>query len=126
MSPNPSSPGPIDGIWELVRAELDGEQAPELVTTKTVLTLANGAYEVRFAGEIADRGTFEAGTTPDDKTILLRGTEGQNAGRTILGIYQLVGERLRVCYGLSGVAPAAFTTATGTERYLATYRRKLS
>ena len=89
----------IDGIWELIRAELDGEQAPEMITTKTELALADGTYEVRFAGEVADRGEFAVGTTEDVKTIVLRGIEGPNAGRTIPCIYQLVGERLRVSLG---------------------------
>lgn len=107
-----------------MRAELDGEAAPELVVTKTELTFVGDAYEVRFAGEVVDRGTFEIrGGTPI-ATIILHGNEGPNRGRTIPCIYQLVGDRMRICYGLAGVTPAGFTAAAGEERYLATYRRK--
>lgn len=124
MSPLSSySQSPIDGTWQLIRAELDGEAAPELVVTQTVLALAAGAYEVRFAGEIADRGSFELCETAEANSIILRGTDGPNAGRSIPCIYQLAGGRLRICYGLDGVAPTQFATSTGQQRYLAIYRR---
>lgn len=114
----------LDGIWEMVRAEFDGDEAPELVVIQTEVELRDGTYFVRFAGRVADRGSFELGETAGTKTILLRGVEGPNAGRTIPCIYQRVGERLRVCYGLDGVAPVEFATASGQQRYLATYRLK--
>jgi uncharacterized protein (TIGR03067 family) len=111
---------PLDGHWELVRAELDGEQAPELIVTRTEMTLNAGTYTVLFAGEVADRGTFELG----EGTAHLRGDVGVNAGRSIPCIYQRVGSRLRVCYGLNGTLPTDFATAAGQQRYLATYRLK--
>ena len=113
----------LDGTWQLVRAELDGERAPEMVATKTEITLRGGNYEVRFGGVTADRGTFEVGLTLEVSALVLHGTEGPNAGRTIPCIFQLAGERLRVCYGLNGVAPTEFVTAAGQQRYLAVYRR---
>ena len=57
-------------------------------------------------------------------TFILLGAKGPNAGRTIPCIYQLAGNRLRVCYGLDGTTPTAFATTAGSPHYLATYRRK--
>lgn len=119
----PTLPSSLDGTWKLIRAELDGEAMPESVAMKTELTLAAGTYIVRFAGEIVDRGTFEIGSSAEARTITLHGTEGPNAGRTIPSIYQLAGDRLRVCYGLRGVAPTEFVTTGGDQHYLAMYRR---
>lgn len=112
----------IDGIWEMVRAEMEGDAAPEMVVAKTALELANGTYAVRFAGKISDRGSFELAATGDVNSLLLRGREGPNAGRTIPCIYQRMGDRLRICFGLSGVVPTEFTATAGQQRYLATYR----
>jgi hypothetical protein len=39
-------------------------------------------------------------------------------------LYQLAGDRLRVCYGLDGVTPDAMATRARDQRYLATYARK--
>ena len=119
----PPSDSSIEGVWQLVRAELDGEPAHELVTQHTVLELTAGNYSVRYDGVVADRGSFELGGNPAQKTIILRGSDGPNAGQTIPGIFQLVGDRLRICYGLNGHAPAEFATAKGQRRYLAVYRR---
>jgi uncharacterized protein (TIGR03067 family) len=115
-------PGPtaIEGIWQMVRAELDGETAPELVTTKSSFELRDGGYVMRFDGEIVDRGTLAFDTAAG--SFLLRGTEGTNAGRTIPCIYQMVGERLRICFGLDETAPTQFATGPESRRYLVTYR----
>lgn len=113
----------LAGTWTMIRAELEGEEAPELVTRKTVLQLDATRYAVVYDGEVMDRGTYELGGTTAAQTIVLKGESGPNAGRTIPGIYQLVGDRLRVCFGLDSTAPTAYATAAGNRRYLATYRR---
>ena len=113
----------IEGRWQMVRAELAGEFAPELVTAKTVLEIAAGEYRVRYAGEIADRGTFRFVATADPLQAELRGTAGPNAGRTIPCILQLAGDRLRINYGLDGHVPAEFRGAPDGSRFLANYRR---
>jgi uncharacterized protein (TIGR03067 family) len=118
------TPTALDGVWEMVRAECAGEAAPELVVQRTEIELAQGEYRVRFAGQLADRGQFEIGAAGDMPRLILRGRHGPNAGRTIPCIFQLKGERLRICYGLDGVPPVAFATQAGDQRYLATYRRK--
>ena len=110
----------LAGTWEMIRAELGGEDAPDLLALRVELELTADTYVVRFAGKIADRGTY----TLTGKTLTLTGTEGPNQGRTIPCLFQLAGGRLRVCYGLGGTAPTAFATAAGSPHYLASYRRK--
>lgn len=120
-----SEPGPVlDGLWQMIRAEFEGELAPELVTTKTTLELVEGSYRVWFDGVVSDQGSFALGRAGEDSTIVLCSTGGQNAGRTIPAIYQQVGDRLRVCYGLDGAVPVEFRAESGASRYLATYRRR--
>lgn len=113
----------VIGVWQMIRAELSGESAPELVTAKTTIELCDGQYLVRYAGQVVDRGTFELGAAIECPTFVLHGKEGPNAGRSIPCLYQLRGDRLRVCYGLDGTAPDGFATVGGDQRYLAVYRR---
>ncbi len=47
----------FEGTWQMIRAELNGEPAPELVTSKKVLELKAGNYAVRYAGQVIDSGT---------------------------------------------------------------------
>jgi len=114
----------LAGTWEMIHAEFAGEKAPEFVVLKTEVAFTAVDYVVRFAGETADRGTYTLDLACTPHALTLTGVEGPNAGRTIPCLFQLAGDRLRVCYGLDGVVPAVFTTAAGTQRYLATYRRK--
>ena len=113
----------IEGVWQITQAELAGEEMPALLARKTEVELVAGAYTVSFSGEIADRGTYTLAVAGGHKAITLTGTEGTNAGRTIPAIYQLTGNRLRICYGLDGAAPGAFATKAGAAHFLATYRR---
>jgi len=104
--------------------ELAGEAMPALIAGKTEVELSSGTYVVRFDGQTADRGSYALGASGEHRQMTLRGIEGPNAGRTIPAIYQLVRDRLRVCYGIDGQTPGAFATKTGSQLYLVTYRRK--
>ena len=110
----------LAGTWEMVRAERDGAVADELVALQVELELTGDRYVVRMAGQVADRGSYTLALA----TLTLVGADGPNRGRTIPCIFQRVGNRLRICYGLDGQLPSAFTTSAGSSRYLATYRRK--
>lgn len=114
----------LDGIWEMIRAESEGEPSSDLLALRVELHLTADTYHVHFAGELADQGTYTRTSSVPHETLILLGAKGPNAGRTIPCIYQLVGDRLRVCYGLDGTTPTTFATTAGSAHYLATYRRK--
>ena len=111
---------PLEGTWQPVYAELNGEEAPRMFLEKLELHLTAGKYTVRFGGEASDHGTYEIVAT----TLTLRGISGANAGRTIPSIFKFAGTALSICYGLSGERPTKFTTAAGQQLYLVNYERK--
>jgi uncharacterized protein (TIGR03067 family) len=113
----------LEGRWQPLYAELDGEQAPHEVLQQTEMEFAAGIYTVRFGGVAADTGSFVI--EPDAAHHLaLHGAVGPNAGRTILCLFKFVDDTLMVCFGLGGVRPKNFRTAPGAQLYLVTYRRK--
>ncbi|MBS0631770.1 MAG: TIGR03067 domain-containing protein [Verrucomicrobia bacterium] len=113
-------PDGLTGHWLMIRAENNGEDSSDLAPLKVVLRLEGGSYHVSFGGDLADRGGV---AHPAPGALHLTGTEGPNTGRTIPCIFQLMGDRLRICYGLDGTAPEKFTAPAGSGRYLVTYRR---
>ncbi len=115
---------PIEGNWQPFKAELGGQAAPALALQSMRLTLRAGQYWVRFAGDIHDRGHYEISDSATPAGLLLQCSHGANNGRNIPAIFQLAGDRLRVCYGLDGRSPEAFATGTDPQRYLVTYRRE--
>ncbi len=110
----------LEGIWQPVYAELDGEEAPRMALEKMELELSAGKYTVRFGGEAYDQGLYEV----DETSITLRGLHGPNQGRIIPSLFKFAGAALSICYGLGGERPAKFTTSSGQQRYLVNYQRK--
>lgn len=110
----------LEGIWQPVYAELDGEEAPRMALEQLELELIAGKYIVRFGGGISDHGTYEI----DEIGITLRGSSGPNAGRTIPSLVKCNESALSICYGLSGERPAEFSTGAGRQLYLVNYQRK--
>lgn len=114
----------LTGTWEMIRAETAGEPSPDLIPLRVELQLTPDSYAVHLAGELADGGTCTAIAAQPYPGLALLSTAGPNVGRTIPCIYQLAGNRLRICYGLDGSLPTGFKTTPGSQLYLATYRRK--
>lgn len=109
----------LDGIWQPLYAEYDGEVAPKMMLEKMELELTGGEYAVRFGGVTADQGTY----TINPEGLTLRGVTGPNAGRTIPCLFKFAGGALSICYGLSGTRPKKFVTAAGQQLYLVNYQR---
>jgi len=125
MTSESSAPHALEGLWLPVRAELDGVEAPVMALERIELTLRAGAYAVHFAGEHHDRGHYELiNVESGHARLTLTSKHGENAGRIFASIYQLAGNRLRICYGLDGITPDAFATKLDSQRYLVSYRRK--
>lgn len=110
----------LEGLWQPVYAEHEGEEAPKMMLDKMELELINSEYAVRFGGVTADQGTY----TVDADGLTLRGAVGPNAGRTIPCLFKFAGSALSICYGLDGTRPEKFGTAPDTQLYLANYVRK--
>ncbi len=115
---------PLVGIWLPIKAELEGDPAPEMALAQMQVELTAHTYCVRFGGEMADRGEYRLEKDGPFRTMIMRGMEGQNAGRTIPAIYQINGDRLRMCYGLDGVLPTEFDTVGKKRRYSVTFKRQ--
>jgi uncharacterized protein (TIGR03067 family) len=114
----------LQGMWIPSKAELGGKAMPDDVVKTISLKLDNGKYEV-YVGDSPDRGTYTLDSTTDPKGMSITGTDGPNNGKTFPAIYELHGDKLRICYDLSGKArPTEFKTSEGTKLYLVTYSRK--
>ena len=114
----------IEGVWLVESAEMGGQAMPAEFVKTTTLTISGDQYVV-MVGNAPDRGTVRRDDTKSPKTMDIVGFEGPNKGKTFLAIYELVGDKLRVCYDLSGESrPTEFATKPGTKLFLATYGRK--
>jgi uncharacterized protein (TIGR03067 family) len=114
----------IEGVWLPSAAELAGNKYPDEVRKSIKLVIKDGKYTVTV-GKITDQGTSKMDPSAKPKALDITGTEGPNKGKTILAIYELDGDTLRICYDLSGKSrPTEFKTQEGTQLFLVTYKRE--
>jgi uncharacterized protein (TIGR03067 family) len=114
----------MDGTWLASAAELGGEKFPDEVTKTIKLVVGDGKYTVTV-GKDPDKGTVKLDPSKKPKSVDITGTEGPNKGKTILAIYEIKDDTLKVCYDLSGKArPTEFKTAKDTQLFLVTYTRE--
>jgi uncharacterized protein (TIGR03067 family) len=92
---------------------------------KTIkLVIKDDKYTVTV-GEAVDKGTAKLNPKAKPKELDITGTDGPNKGKTILAIYELDGDTLRICYDLTGKnRPTEFKTKEGTQLFLVTYKRE--
>jgi uncharacterized protein (TIGR03067 family) len=124
LAADPHGNKALQGDWIPVKAELGGQTMPETVLKTISLKLGDGTYDVSVGGA-PDKGTYEIDASTTPRSMIIKGTDGPNKGRTIPAIYELEGKTLRICYDLSGAQqPKEFKTAAGTKLYLVVYQRK--
>src|SRR5580698_2703207 len=87
------------GTWIPSKAELSGMMLPDEVVKTIKLEVKDDKYTVTV-GKQLDKGTIKLNKTAKPKEIDITGTEGPNKGKTILGIYEIDGDTMRVCYDL--------------------------
>src|SRR6185503_15658704 len=80
------SRGGLEGTWVPVAADVAGKP------------LVVGELRVKYL--VFDSGNYMVNETASPATMDIVGRDGPNAGRTMLAIYQLVGDNLTVCYDL--------------------------
>jgi uncharacterized protein (TIGR03067 family) len=106
----------LQGAWHIVALEMDGRKMPA----------GNGARIIvegdRFTslGMGADyKGTLTLNASDKPKSFDLKFTSGPEKGNTNLGIYDLKGDRWRICLDFHGKGrPATFATEPGSGRAL--------
>jgi len=113
----------IQGIWMPVKAALGVQNLPEETLRTMRLKITDDQYEV-VVGREAERGQLKLDPSLKTKTLDIICKEGPNKGKTVLGIYELSNETLRVCYALTGdKRPTAFDVRGEAALFLVTFKR---
>ncbi|MSQ96621.1 MAG: TIGR03067 domain-containing protein [Gemmataceae bacterium] len=114
----------LEGKWTPMSAELAGAKLPESQLAAISLTIAaDGAYTV-VVGKAVDKGTLKIDPAKKLKAMDIVGTDGPNKGKTILAIYEIEKDTLKICYDLGGKdRPTEFTSSKEKPFFLVVYQR---
>ena len=79
------------------------------------------------SNQVVDRGEYLVNDRARPWTIDIVGRDGPNAGRSMLAIFELTGDRLTVCYNLEGgTRPGDMQAESGQMMLSITYERATS
>ena len=115
----------LQGTWDCKSWVLDGNRSPndgrdfEAIYQGNLLTLKNKGQEYRHA--IVTLNPARSPSAMNSWTL-----DGPLADRTVRGIYEFDGEKLKVCFALNddGDRPTEFDSQPGSQRLSITYERR--
>ncbi len=117
------APG-LDGTWVPSSAELAGKKLPADAIASWKLVIKDADYTFT-SNEPTDKGTVKVDRSAKPMTMDIKGVDGPNKGKTILAIFELNGDILKVCYDVGGQKrPAEFQTKEDTLLFLVHYKRQ--
>jgi uncharacterized protein (TIGR03067 family) len=120
----------LQGSWVIVAREYMGKKATEeevehlkgemVIKDNTVTQWA----EEQGKKEVISTSTFRLDAKARPKAVDVTRTTGDLKGRTTLGIYELDGDSLKVCYSFQGEKrPTEFATKADRKSFLLVYKR---
>ena len=91
----------LEGDWVPIAAEVSGQMLPVADLRVSLLSFEDGRYSiVDHAGAVVDAGLWQLGLEGNPRPLDLLGNAGPNAGRRVLAIVALDGDRLCVGYDM--------------------------
>jgi uncharacterized protein (TIGR03067 family) len=115
----PKAMEPLQGTW--VMTQINGDPA----TGDTALVIAGSKYSETVDGTVDETGLFKVDASKTPMTVDLIIQEGDAAGKTQLGIFDVKGDTLRLLLNTAGatVRPTSLEKADG-ELFIVAQRKK--
>jgi uncharacterized protein (TIGR03067 family) len=116
---------PFQGTWAVVSIEQEGMAIPEEHTKGLTLVVKGNERRLEQDGEVKSKATFKVDPGKKPKAIDIEVSDGPLAGRTILGIYEVKDDTLKVCLAIEGDdRPDDFSAKEGSGRQLQVFKKQ--
>jgi uncharacterized protein (TIGR03067 family) len=115
----------MQGDWAADSYVQDGVEVPRDDAQSLFRTVKGNGYTVFRFNKAIGKGTFTLDATKRPRAIDARPAAGKGEAPPILGIYELDGDTLKLCFAMPGKErPAAFTSRPGSGHVLTVWRRE--
>jgi uncharacterized protein (TIGR03067 family) len=112
------------GAWKVELVEAGGKKLPIDLFKEMTVNFEGDKYTVKIGDKVIQKATQKLDPSKSPKTLDGTVAEGPNKGTVILGIYEISGDTLKVCFDPEGKKrPTEFKTADGSQTTLAVYKR---
>jgi uncharacterized protein (TIGR03067 family) len=91
----------LQGTWKAESAEADGNALPDEVVKQMKLVVKGDKYTFT-AGPMEEKGTLKLDPSKKPAEVDIMIEEGEDKGKTQLGLYQLDGDTFKICFGRAG------------------------
>jgi len=104
----------LEGTWTLAEGEMDGQAMPDAMVNGFQVTIRGNRFTSTGMGE-EFKGTVAVDESAMPRRLDMKFTSGPQKGTVNLCIYELKGDRLRMCIATRGtVRPARFESPEGS------------
>jgi uncharacterized protein (TIGR03067 family) len=102
------------GTWRYTSVIMEGKAGLQEKLAKRTITFTGDKWAVREDGNLLQAGTLKLDPAKKPAQIDALVSEGPDKGLTMLGIYEIKGDTLKVCFDPMGKArPTSFTPKGG-------------
>ena len=106
----------FQGTWTFESVEAGGKKVPAAEFKGITVTFEGDKYTVKKGDEVIQAATQKLDPSKSPKTLDVTVAEGPNKGAVMLGIYEISGDTLKVCFDPEGKKrPTQFTSASGSQ-----------
>ena len=112
------------GAWTFESVEAGGKKLPTEPFQGMTVVFDGEKYVVKKGDETIQSATQKLDPSKSPKTLDATVTDGPNQGTVILGIYEIDGDTLKVCFDPEGkTRPTEFKTEPGSQTTLVIHKR---
>lgn len=113
----------MEGDWVVVSMEVDGLKVPDEDAMAFFRTVKGDSYTVSRYRKVAGKGTIRLDATKKPRAIDARPAGAE--GKSLLGIYQFDGNKLKLCFARPGAdRPTEFVSKEGSGHNLTIWQRE--
>jgi uncharacterized protein (TIGR03067 family) len=117
----------LKGTWTAESLVRGGEKVPDeqLKELRMQLVFAGDKYTERIGGKVNEEGSIKIDTAKKPATIDLNIRTGNDKGKLQLGIFEVMGDTLKICLALPGdeKRPTAFASPEGSTDANVVFKR---
>jgi uncharacterized protein (TIGR03067 family) len=115
----------MEGTWEFLDLEVDGNQMPAAALANSRMLIDGNRFRME-SPETNYEGIFTIDAEKTPHRIDIEFVEGPETGNWSYGIFEVDGDHLKICLGLTGAKrPRGFKTSPGSGHALENLRRVL-